>query len=76
MSDNWDKNIPCEGLKAKDNRKYHVSFYAWAADNRWAIKELFMLYFVSDPESESIRSPESEWEQPHRDSAPLVPVLT
>ena len=39
---------------------------------------LFILNFVSDPESESesepesIMSPESESEQPHHDSAPLV----
>ena len=40
------------------------------------IKVLFILYFVSDPESESIRSPESELEseseQSHHDSAPLI----
>ena len=40
-----------------------------------------MLYFVSDPESESesIRSPESEPEsksdQPHHDSAPLASAI-
>ena len=51
---------------------------------RSTIKMLFILYFVSGPESESesklesesIRSPESESEseseQPHHDSAPLV----
>ena len=26
MSDNWDKDLPSEGMKAKVNRKCHVSF--------------------------------------------------
>ena len=54
--------------------------FAWTAKIRSTIKVLFILYFVSDPESEwepeseSIRSPEleSESEQPHHDSAPLL----
>ena len=73
-------------MKAIVNRKCHVSFFAWTARTRSAIKVLFVLYFVSDPESESesepesepIRSPESEpepeseSEQPHHDSPPPV----
>ena len=43
------------------------------AETRSTIKVLLILYFVSDPESESesesIRSPESKSEQPHHDSA-------
>ena len=62
-------------MKAKINRKCHVSFLAWKAGTRSTIKVLFILYFVLDPasESESIRSPEteSESEQPNHDSAPL-----
>ena len=62
-------------MKAKIDRKCHVSFLAWTAETRSTIKMLFALYFVSDPESESIRSPESESEseseQRHHDSAPL-----
>ena len=54
------------------------------SEARSTIKMLFILYFVSgpesesesEPESESIRSPESESEpeseQPHHDSASLV----
>ena len=55
-------------------------FFAWMAETRSTIKVLLILYFVSDPESESesesIRSPESESKQPHHDSAPLVKILT
>ena len=68
-------------MKAKVNRRCHV-FFAWTAETRSTIKVLFVLYFVSDPESESesepesepIRSPESESEseQPHHDSSPPV----
>ena len=76
MSDNWDKDHPSEGMKAKVNRKCHVSFFACAAETPSTIKMLFILYFASGPESEpeSIRRPESESEseQPHQDSAPLV----
>ena len=80
MSDNWDKDLPSEGMKAKVNRKCHLSFFAWTAKTRSTIKVLFSLYFVSgpesesEPESESIRSPESESEseQRHHDSAPLL----
>ena len=45
-------------------------FFAWTAETRSTIKVLFILDFVSDPESESewIRNPESEFEQPHHDS--------
>ena len=81
MSDNWDKDLPSEGMKAKVNRKCHLSFFAWTAKTRSTIKVLFSLYFVSDPESESepesesIKSPESESEQPHHDSAPLIKAL-
>ena len=65
-------------MKAKVNRKCHVSFFAWTTETRSTIKVLFISYFVSnpesesesEPESESIRSPESE--QPHHDSAPLA----
>ena len=53
---------------------------AWTAETRSTIKVSFILYFVSDlesesePESESIRNPESEPEskQPHHHSAPLI----
>ena len=83
MRDNWDEDLPSEGMKAKVNRKCHVSFFVWTAETRLTIQVLFILHFVSDPESESepesgsesIRSPESEPEseskQPHHDSAPL-----
>ena len=69
-------------MKAKVNRRCHVFFFAWTLETRSTIKVLFVLYFVSDPESESesepesepIRSPESESEseQAHHDSAPLL----
>ena len=68
MSDNWDKDLPFEGMKAKVNRKCHVSFFAWAAKTLSTAKMLYILHFPSDPESES----ESESEQPHHDSAPLA----
>ena len=54
--------------------------FAWAAKTRSTTKMLFILHFLSDPESEPTRSPESdsesesESEQPHHDSAPLVTV--
>ena len=73
MRDNWDKDPPSDGMKAKVNRKYHVFSLG-----RSTIKVLFILHFVSgpesesEPESESIMSPESESEQPHHDSAPLL----
>ena len=82
MSDNWDNDLLSEGMKSKVDRKCNVSFFAWTAETHLAMKVLFVLYFLSDPESESepeselIRSPtskpESESEQPHHDSAPLV----
>ena len=81
MSDNWDKDLPYEGMKAKFNRKCHVSFFAWTAGTRTTIKMLFILYFVSEPESESdsdseleqesIRSLESESES-EQPTTPLV----
>ena len=56
-------------------------FFPPGGETRSTIQVLFMLYFVSGPESESesepksesIRSPESEpeSEQPYHDSAPL-----
>ena len=43
------------------------------------IEVLFILYFVSNPESESEpdseSEPESESEQPHHDSAPLLAIM-
>ena len=57
-----------------------VFFLAWTAETHSTIKVLLILYFASDPgsepESESIRSaePESESEQPHHDSAPLIGI--
>ena len=82
MNDNRDKYLQSQGMKAKVNRKCHVSFFffAWTAETRSATEVLFILYFVSDPESgsepesESISNPESESEseQPHHDSAPPV----
>ena len=70
---------------AKVNRICRASssssfFFAWTAGTRPIIEVLFVLYFVSnqesesEPEPESIRSPESEpeSEQPYHDSAPLV----
>ena len=60
-------------MKDKVNRRCHV-FSASTAETRSTIKVLFVLYFVSDPESKSesesesepesepIRSPESESE--------------
>ena len=79
VRDNWDKDLLSEGIKAKVNRKRHVSFFAWTAETRSTVKMLFILYFASDPESESkpesIRSqesePESESEQHHHDSVPF-----
>ena len=75
MSNNWDKDLPFEGMKAKVNRKCHVSFFASAAKTRSTTKMLFILHFLSDPESESesepTRSPESESEQHQHDSALL-----
>ena len=65
-------------MNAKVNMKCHVSFSAWTAETSSTIKVLFILYFASDPEleskSESISSAkwESESEQPHHDSAPLL----
>ena len=80
-SDNWDKDLPSEGMKAKVNRKCHLSFFAWTAETRSTIKVLFILYFLSGPESESESNSnpksepdweaESESEQPHHESAPL-----
>ena len=74
MSDNWDKDLPLEGMKAKVNRKCSVSFFAWATKTRSTTKMLFILHFLSEPESKSepTRTPESESEQPHHDSAPLL----
>ena len=48
-------------------------FYAWTAVTGSNSDMLFIFYLVSESESEqeSIRSPESESEQPHHDSAPL-----
>ena len=67
-------------MNAKVNSNYPVSFFFfdWTAEIRWTIKCYFIFYFVSDPESESesepTRSPdwESESEEPHHDSTPLV----
>ena len=52
-------------------------------ETRSTIQALFILYFASGPESESgleselTRSPESESEseQPHHDSAPLIEIF-
>ena len=63
MSDNWDKGLPSEGMKAKVNKKRQLSFFACTAETRSTIK-VPILYFAYDPESES--------EQGHNDSAPLV----
>ena len=52
--------------------------FPWTAKTRSTITVLFILYFVlgleskSESESESIRSLESESEQPHHDSTSLV----
>ena len=27
MRDNWDKDLPSEGMKARVNRKCHISFF-------------------------------------------------
>ena len=57
-------------------------FVAWTAETHSTIKVLFILYFVSDPESESksesIRSQESESEseQPHHNPAPLTITIS
>ena len=80
MRNNWDEDLPSEGMKAKISRKWHVFYFAWMAETRSTVKVLFILYLASDPESElepeseSIRNPESELEseQPHHDSAPLL----
>ena len=44
-------------------------FFPPGGETRSTIQVLFMLYFVSAPESEP--EPESESEQPYHDSAPL-----
>ena len=83
MSDNWDKDLPFEGMKAKVNRKMLCFFFARAAKTRSTTQMLFILHFLSDPqsepESEPTRSPdsesESESEQPHHDSAPLTVAI-
>ena len=74
MSDNWDKDLPSEGVKAKVNRKCYVPFFAWTVETRSTIKVLFISYFASNPEleSESESEPEPELEQLHHDSASLV----
>ena len=59
---NWDTDLASGGMNAKVNRKSQF-FFAWTAETRSTIEVLFILCFVSDPESES--------EQPHHDSAPL-----
>ena len=59
------------------SQKCHVSFFAWRAETRTAIKT-FILCIVSYPdtesesEPESIKSPESESGQSQHDSALLV----
>ena len=62
-------------------RKCHVSFFAWSSETRSTIKVLFYISYrtrtpESESEPESIRSPESdpesELEQPHHDTAPLL----
>ena len=82
MRDNWNKDLPSEGMKPKSIGNVLFLFLAWTAETHSTITVLFILYFVSDPgseselESESIRSPESEpeseSEQPHHDSASLA----
>ena len=86
MRDNWDKCLSSEGIKAKVNSKWHVSFLPWTAETRSTIKVFLILHFASDPEleseseqeSESIRSPESESEseQPHHDSSLVIALFT
>ena len=74
MRDNWNKDPLYKGMKAKMNRKCHVSFSHSEGGDSFDYLELVILYFISDPESESISSPElePESEQPHNDSALLI----
>ena len=82
MSDNWDKDIPSEGMKVKVNRKCHVYFFRVDGGDSLDYISVIYLYLVllSDPksqsesESEPTRSPESESEseQLHHDSQPLI----
>ena len=44
MRDNWD--LAADGMKAKANRKCHVSFFAWTAETRSTIKVLFFLFHI------------------------------
>ena len=50
MSDNWDEDIPSEGMKAKINRKCHVSFLSFFfcldGEARLTIKVLFILFRI------------------------------
>ena len=63
MRENWDKYLPSEEVKAKINRECLVSFSRLDGGDRSTIKMLFISYFLSvpesEPESESIRIPES-----------------
>ena len=49
MSDNWDKGLPSKGMKAKVNRKCHVSFFALTAETRSNIAVSFYLIFRIGP---------------------------
>ena len=44
MSDNWDKDLPSEAMKAKVNRIYHVSFFR--LDGGDSLDYLSVIYFI------------------------------
>ena len=44
MSDIWGKDLPSEGIKAKVNRKCHVSFFR--LDGPAALDYLSVIYFI------------------------------
>ena len=56
MSDNWHKDLPSEGMKAKVNRKCLVSFFAWTVEIPSIVKILFILFFVWDRSRSRSRS--------------------
>ena len=44
MSDNWNKDLPAKGMKAKVNRKCHVYFFRW--DGGDSPDYLSVIYFI------------------------------
>ena len=46
MRDNWDKDLPSEGLKAKVDRKVCVFFFAWTAETRSTFKVVLFIFRI------------------------------